>query len=67
MSDAKPAPLPASTVLLVRDGVGLEVLMVRRSADMAFGASAWVFPGGKVAPADADPAERMGVADDTGS
>jgi 8-oxo-dGTP pyrophosphatase MutT (NUDIX family) len=56
MSDAKPAPLPASTVLLVRDGVGLEVLMVRRSAGMAFGASAWVFPGGKVAPADADPA-----------
>lgn len=29
--------------------------MVRRSAGMAFGASAWVFPGGKVAPADADP------------
>lgn len=30
--------------------------MVRRSAGMAFGASAWVFPGGKVAAADADPA-----------
>ena len=56
MSDAKPAPLPASTVLLVRDRSQLEVLMVRRSAGMAFGASAWVFPGGKVAPADADPA-----------
>ena len=55
MSDPKSAPLPASTVLLVRDGAGLEVLMVRRSAGMAFGASAWVFPGGKVAPADADP------------
>ncbi|MBI1358659.1 MAG: NUDIX domain-containing protein [Alphaproteobacteria bacterium] len=30
--------------------------MVRRSAGMAFGASAWVFPGGKVAATDADPA-----------
>ena len=53
------APKPASTVLLVRDADaaagGIEVLMVRRSAGMAFGASAWVFPGGKVAEADADP------------
>lgn len=48
-------PKPAATVLIVRDGPDLEVLMVRRSAGMAFGASAWVFPGGKVAPADADP------------
>jgi 8-oxo-dGTP pyrophosphatase MutT (NUDIX family) len=61
MSVEKEAPKPAATVLLVRDepnsgGSGLEVLMVRRSAGMAFGASAWVFPGGKVAPADADPA-----------
>ena len=49
-------PKPAATVLIVRDAPELEVLMVRRSAGMAFGASAWVFPGGKVAPADADPA-----------
>lgn len=53
-------PKPASTVLIVRDAPGsspsLEVLMVRRSAGMAFGASAWVFPGGKVAASDADPA-----------
>ena len=48
-------PKPAATVLIVRDAPDLEVLMVRRSAGMAFGASAWVFPGGKVAPADADP------------
>ena len=50
---------PASTVLLLRDAPNrqpsLEVLMVRRSASMAFGASAWVFPGGKVAASDADP------------
>jgi 8-oxo-dGTP pyrophosphatase MutT (NUDIX family) len=55
MSEEKEAPKPAATVLLVRDAPGLEVLMVRRSAGMAFGASAWVFPGGKVAAADADP------------
>lgn len=48
-------PKPAATVLIVRDAPDLEVLMVRRSAGMAFGPSAWVFPGGKVAPADADP------------
>ena len=48
-------PKPAATALIVRDAPDLEVLMVRRSAGMAFGASAWVFPGGKVAPADADP------------
>ena len=64
MSNAD-TPKPAATVLLVRDapinagtsctGTSLEVLMVRRSAGMAFGASAWVFPGGKVAGADAAP------------
>jgi len=48
-------PKPAATVLIVRDAPDLQVLMVRRSAGMAFGASAWVFPGGKVANADADP------------
>ena len=53
MPPGNDAPKPASTVLLVRDAPGLEVLMVRRSAGMAFGASAWVFPGGKVAAAGA--------------
>lgn len=60
MNPATDLPKPASTVVLVRDAPGgagkLEVLMVRRSAGMAFGASAWVFPGGKVAASDADPA-----------
>ncbi len=48
-------PSPAATVLLVRDAGTLEVLMIRRNAAMAFGASAWVFPGGKVAAADRAP------------
>lgn len=60
MSTEADLPKPASTVVLVRDSLEtpqkLEVLMVRRSAGMAFGASAWVFPGGKVAASDADPA-----------
>lgn len=56
MTEPVDAPKPASTVLIVRDAPHLEVLMVRRSAGMAFGASAWVFPGGKVAASDADPA-----------
>jgi len=56
MSHPADTPKPAATVLIVRDAPELEVLMVRRSAGMAFGASAWVFPGGKVAAADADPA-----------
>jgi 8-oxo-dGTP pyrophosphatase MutT (NUDIX family) len=49
-----PADTPrlAATVLIVRDAPELQVLMVRRHARMAFGASAWVFPGGKVAGAD---------------
>lgn len=54
MTAAAPSIAPAATVILVRETPGLEVLMVRRHADMAFGASAWVFPGGKVAEADAD-------------
>lgn len=56
MTPVADAPKPASTVLIVRDAPSLEVLMVRRSAGMAFGASAWVFPGGKVAASDSDPA-----------
>jgi 8-oxo-dGTP pyrophosphatase MutT (NUDIX family) len=62
MNPETPAsPRPAATVLIVRDGgaataESLEVLMVRRSSRLAFGASAWVFPGGAVSAADHDPA-----------
>lgn len=47
-------PVPASTILLLRDAPGLEVMMVARHRGLAFGAGAWVFPGGKVADADRD-------------
>ena len=44
---------PASTVMLVRDAArGPEVLMLQRTAGAAFGAGMYVFPGGRVDPAD---------------
>lgn len=49
-------PIPAATVLLVRDAPGLEVLMVERHAAIGFAGGASVFPGGKIDPADHDPA-----------
>ena len=50
-------PRPAATVVLLRPGAaGLEVLLTHRPATMAFAAGAHVFPGGRVDPADADPA-----------
>ncbi|MGE4608563.1 MAG: NUDIX hydrolase [Myxococcota bacterium] len=49
-------PIPAATVVLIRDGRdALEVLMLRRNSKIAFGGM-WVFPGGRVDPGDRDPA-----------
>ena len=48
-------PLPAATVIVLHDGPsGLETLLLRRDARGAFGGM-WVFPGGRVDPADTDP------------
>lgn len=59
MSDkmkSPPIPVPAATVLLIRDGEeGVEVFMVERSNRMHF-ASALVFPGGLVDPEDSEEA-----------
>lgn len=44
----------AATVMIVDDRPDLEVLMVQRTSRAVFGASAWVFPGGRVDPEDAD-------------
>ena len=47
-------PLPAATVLLLRDGAqGIEVLMTRRSMSASFAPGAYVFPGGGIEAADA--------------
>ncbi len=46
-------PVHAATVVLVRDASdGLEALMLRRNSKIAFGGM-WVFPGGRIDPADA--------------
>src|SRR5579862_2863761 len=50
-------PVPAATILLLRDhDCGPEVFMVRRHHEIEFAAGALVFPGGKAAPDDFDPA-----------
>lgn len=46
------APIPAATVVLVRQGdTGIEVLMLRKNSKITFGGM-WVFPGGKVDATD---------------
>jgi 8-oxo-dGTP pyrophosphatase MutT (NUDIX family) len=47
----------AATVLLLREteGTSLEVLMLRRAAQLSFMGGMWVFPGGRVDDADASP------------
>jgi 8-oxo-dGTP pyrophosphatase MutT (NUDIX family) len=55
-SEDDPTKVPvrdAATVMIVRDKPRFEVLMVQRTSKVAFGASAWVFPGGRVDPEDA--------------
>ncbi len=50
--------IPASTVLMIRDGIaGLEVFMVVRNHQIDFASGALVFPGGKVDKDDYD--ERL--------
>ncbi len=54
---ARRRPIPAATILLLRDGVpGLEVFMVKRHHQIDFVAGALVFPGGKLEKGDSDPA-----------
>jgi len=61
-------PLPAATVLLLRDTQdGIEVLMTRRSLQASFAPGAYVFPGGGIDAADASChhlAERRPTQDD---
>ena len=53
MSDSVEPVHPAATVVLVRDGSeGLEVLLVQRNKAVQHMGGMWVFPGGKVDPAD---------------
>ncbi len=61
MSAAEAAPkppLPSSTMLMLRDDAeaGLQVFMVKRNYAIDFASGALVFPGGKLAAGDSDPA-----------
>ncbi|MBU2410200.1 MAG: MBL fold metallo-hydrolase [Gammaproteobacteria bacterium] len=62
-------PLPAATVLLLRDSPeGIEVLMTRRSMQASFAPGAYVFPGGGIDAGDASAhpiADRRPTQDDT--
>ena len=50
-----PEPKPAATVVVMRESAaGPEILMVQRGRGAAFMADAWVFPGGRVDPADGE-------------
>ncbi len=49
------APIPAATVILLRDEPRFEALMIARAERSSFASGALVFPGGRVDPGDADP------------
>lgn len=58
--DVGAAPVPAATVVLLRPARdGLEVLLTRRPATMAFAPNLHVFPGGRVDPGDAMPDHEL--------
>jgi 8-oxo-dGTP pyrophosphatase MutT (NUDIX family) len=58
--------IPAATLVLWRDGTaGPEILVVQRSARMAFAAGAIVFPGGRIDQADREMAMALGRPDDS--
>ena len=55
-------PRPAATVILLRDHEehgGLEVLLLRRSAESRFMPNVWVFPGGSLDPEDGEGLEGL--------
>ncbi len=62
MADHADVPIRnAATVIVVRDREGggpddgLEVLLLRRSAELVFHGGSWVFPGGRIDPGDYPP------------
>jgi 8-oxo-dGTP pyrophosphatase MutT (NUDIX family) len=59
MQMAETTPLPAASVLVLRDDP-LEVLMLRRNESSSFVPNAWVFPGGITEQMDRDLARELG-------
>lgn len=65
LDGAAPAPRDAATVLVVRDSPdGPEVFFVKRAAAVRFMGGAYVFPGGRLDPEDADPEVACDLAAD---
>ena len=60
-----PDPIPAATLILMRPSPhgAPELLVIERTAHMAFAAGALVFPGGRIDPDDRLLAERIGGGD----
>lgn len=65
---ADPTPIPAATVVIFRDRAGAppDLLMVERSATMAFAGGAMVFPGGRIDSGDQALAAELGLDDEDG-
>ena len=59
MNDSENKLIPASTVLIIRDGkIGLEVFMVVRHHEIDFASGALVFPGGCLLYTSPSPRDR---------
>jgi 8-oxo-dGTP pyrophosphatase MutT (NUDIX family) len=61
MSEDLPPPIPAATLILMRPAGSRapEVLMMERTATMAFAAGALVFPGGRIDAEDRETAAKL--------
>ena len=58
------APRPASTILLLRDGLsGIEIFMVVRHHEIDFASGALVFPGGRMETADVELGRSLAPSD----
>ena len=65
---SEPLIRPAATVAVLRDGDdGLQVLLLRRGADLVFGPGAHVYPGGALDAADRAPETMTGYLMDSAS
>ena len=54
-------PVPAATAVLLRQWAsGVQTLLLRRNSDLPVMGGVWVFPGGRVDPADRDAADNPG-------
>lgn len=68
MTDPANAPIPAATVVVMRDRADgpPHILMVERSKAMVFAGGAMVFPGGRIDPGDGALAATLGLDDEDG-